>query len=245
MQKDKILEIKGLNKSYKQGHEEIRVLENLDFSIRRGEFVSIVGPSGSGKSTLLNIIGLLDHEYNGKVYLFGEDMGKSDELRKAELRLMHLGFVFQFDSLLPEFTVTENIEMSAMLLSQKKAKEENSAKKEDKEDKDGETPSSAELLKRFNLEEIADKFPMEISGGEKQRSAMMRALRNAPELLIADEPTGNLDPNNSDLIMRDLRRIADGGTAVIMVTHNEKSAFEADRVLRMEKGKLEVFEKMP
>ena len=239
------MEIKGLNKSYKQGHEEIRVLENLDFSIRRGEFVSIVGPSGSGKSTLLNIIGLLDHEYNGKVYLFGEDMGKSDELRKAELRLMHLGFVFQFDSLLPEFTVTENIEMSAMLLSQKKAKEENSAKKEDKEDKDGETPSSAELLKRFNLEEIADKFPMEISGGEKQRSAMMRALRNAPELLIADEPTGNLDPNNSDLIMRDLRRIADGGTAVIMVTHNEKSAFEADRVLRMEKGKLEVFEKMP
>lgn len=246
MQKDKILEIKGLNKSYKQGHEEIRVLENLDFSIRRGEFVSIVGPSGSGKSTLLNIIGLLDHEYNGKVYLFGEDMGKSDELRKAELRLMHLGFVFQFDSLLPEFTVTENIEMPAMLLSQKNRKEAAEGSNPTKKKKtDNPAPTAAELLKRFNLEEIADKFPMEISGGEKQRSAMMRALRNAPELLIADEPTGNLDPNNSDLIMRDLRRIADGGTAVIMVTHNEKSAFEADRVLRMEKGKLEVFEKMP
>ena len=238
MQKDKILEIKGLSKSYKQGREEIKVLENLDFRIKRGEFVSIVGPSGSGKSTLLNIIGLLDNEYSGKVSLFGEDMGKADELRKAVLRLKHLGFVFQFDSLLPEFTVKENIEMPAMLLSQKKAKEENSAKKEDKEDKDGETPSSAELLKRFSLEEIADKFPMEISGGEKQRSAMMRALRNGPELLIADEPTGNLDPNNSELIMKDLRRIANSGTAVIMVTHNEKSAFEADRVLRMENGLL-------
>lgn len=238
MEKQTILEIKGLNKAYKQGREEIKVLENLDFRIKRGEFVSIVGPSGSGKSTLLNIIGLLDNEYSGKVSLFGEDMGKADELRKAVLRLKHLGFVFQFDSLLPEFTVKENIEMPAMLLSQKKAKEENSAKKEDKEDKDGETPSSAELLKRFSLEEIADKFPMEISGGEKQRSAMMRALRNGPELLIADEPTGNLDPNNSELIMKDLRRIADSGTAVIMVTHNEKSAFEADRVLRMENGLL-------
>ena len=229
MQKDKILEIKGLNKSYKQGREEIKVLENLDFSIMSGEFVSIVGPSGSGKSTLLNIIGLLDNEYNGKVYLFGEDMGKSDELRKAELRLKHLGFVFQFDSLLPEFTVTENIEMPAMLLSQKNSKELPDGKH---------SMSSAELLKRFNLEEIADKFPMEISGGEKQRSAMMRALRNGPELLIADEPTGNLDPHNSELIMKDLRCIVDGGTAVIMVTHNEKAAFEADRVLRMENGKL-------
>ena len=240
MEKQTILDIKGLNKAYKQGREEIKVLENLDFRIKRGEFVSIVGPSGSGKSTLLNIIGLLDNEYSGKVSLFGEDMGKAGELRKAELRLKHLGFVFQFDSLLPEFTVTENIEMPAMLLSQKKAKEESSAKKEDKV---GETPSAAELLKRFNLEEIADKFPMEISGGEKQRSAMMRALRNGPELLIADEPTGNLDPNNSELIMKDLRRIADSGTAVIMVTHNEKSAFEADRVLRMENGRLAEAEK--
>ena len=246
MEKQTILDIKGLNKAYKQGREEIKVLENLDFRINRGEFVSIVGPSGSGKSTLLNIIGLLDNEYSGKVSLFGEDMGKADELRKAELRLKHLGFVFQFDSLLPEFTVTENIEMPAMLLSQKKAKEESSAKKENKEEKDNNasgTPSAAELLKRFNLEEIADKFPMEISGGEKQRSAMMRALRNGPELLIADEPTGNLDPHNSDLIMKDLRRIADGGTAVIMVTHNEKSAFEADRVLRMENGRLTEAEK--
>ncbi|MBO4555969.1 MAG: ABC transporter ATP-binding protein [Elusimicrobiales bacterium] len=243
MEKQTILDIKGLNKAYKQGREEIKVLENLDFRIRRGEFVSIVGPSGSGKSTLLNIIGLLDNEYSGKVSLFGEDMGKADELRKAVLRLKHLGFVFQFDSLLPEFTVKENIEMPAMLLSQKKAKEENSAKKEEKDNNASGTPSAAELLKRFNLEEIADKFPMEISGGEKQRSAMMRALRNGPELLIADEPTGNLDPNNSDLIMKDLRRIADGGTAVIMVTHNEKSAFEADSVLRMENGRLAEAEK--
>lgn len=236
MENNTILDITCLNKTYKQGHEEIRVLENLDFVIRRGEFVSIVGPSGSGKSTLLNIIGLLDNDYDGNVRLFGRNMEKTDEEKKAALRLAHLGFVFQFDSLLPEFTVHENIEMPAMLLAhsvKKNVAEPGIAAPEKKA-----APSADELLKRFNLEEISSKFPMEISGGEKQRSAMMRALRNGPELLIADEPTGNLDPANSELIMKDLRRTADSGTAVLMVTHNDKAAFEADRVLRMENGKL-------
>lgn len=216
-----ILEINSLSKSYMQGREKICVLDNLDFSISRGEFVSIVGPSGSGKSTLLNIIGLLDNVYDGSMKLFSKNMESIEEKHKAELRLKHLGFVFQFDSLLPEFTVLENIEMPACILGLSQG------------------ASAAELLKRFDLEEISSKFPMEISGGEKQRSAIMRALRNAPELLIADEPTGNLDPANSDMIMEDMRRTADSGTAVLMVTHNEKAAFEADRVLRMNHGKLE------
>ena len=197
------------------------MLENLDFSISKGEFVSIVGPSGSGKSTFLNIVGLLDDVYSGEIRLFGKRLEDMDEAEKAVLRLKNVGFVFQFDSLLPEFTILENIEMPARVLG---------------------SPAKGrglELLERFGLEVIAGKFPMEISGGEKQRAAMLRALRNGPALLIADEPTGNLDRHNSGVILDDLRRAADLGTAVLMVTHNEEAARRADRSLRMAGGRLE------
>ncbi|OGR68356.1 MAG: hypothetical protein A2081_02060 [Elusimicrobia bacterium GWC2_61_19] len=217
---DKIVEIEGLSKAYTQGHEQILVLENLDFSISKGEFVSIVGPSGSGKSTFLNIVGLLDDVYSGEIRLFGKRLEDMDEAEKAVLRLKNVGFVFQFDSLLPEFTILENIEMPARVLG---------------------SPAKGrglELLERFGLEVIAGKFPMEISGGEKQRAAMLRALCNTPALLIADEPTGNLDRHNSGVILDDLRRAADMGTAVLMVTHNEEAARRADRALRMAGGKL-------
>ncbi len=217
---DKIVEITGLSKAYTQGHEQILVLEELDFSISRGEFVSIVGPSGSGKSTFLNIIGLLDDTYSGEIKLFGKRLEDLDEAEKAVLRLKNIGFVFQFDSLLPEFTVLENIEMPARLLG------------------GGSPVSGLELLKRFDLEAIAGKFPMDISGGEKQRAAMLRALRNDPALLIADEPTGNLDRHNSGVILDDLRRAAGLGSAVLMVTHNAEAARRADRVLHMGGGKL-------
>jgi len=217
---DKIVEISKLGKAYTQGHEQLIVLDGLDFSIARGEFVSIVGHSGSGKSTFLNIIGLLDDTYSGEIKLFGSRLEDLSEAEKAVLRLKNIGFVFQFDSLLPEFTVLENIEMPARLLG-------------------GNVPGPGlELLKRFGLEAIADKFPMEISGGEKQRAAMLRALRNGPALLIADEPTGNLDRHNSGIILDDLRRAAGLGTAVLMVTHNEEAAGRADRMLRMAGGRL-------
>lgn len=218
---DKIVEIAGLTKAYTQGHEQILVLENLDFQISKGEFVSIVGPSGSGKSTFLNVIGLLDDVYSGEVRLFGRKLEDLDEDEKAALRLRNVGFVFQFDSLLPEFTVLENIEMPARVLGQ------------------ADQGRGLELLRRFGLEAIAKKFPMEISGGEKQRAAMLRALRNSPALLIADEPTGNLDRHNSGVILDDLRRAAELGAAVLMVTHNDEAARRADRVLRMAGGRLE------
>ena len=217
---DKIVEISGLSKAYTQGHEQILVLEELDFHIAKGEFVSVVGPSGSGKSTFLNIIGLLDDVYSGEIRLFGRRLEDMDEAQKAALRLKNIGFVFQFDSLLPEFTVLENIEMPARVLGPAKH------------------GRGLELLRRFGLEAIADKFPMEISGGEKQRAAMLRALRNGPALLIADEPTGNLDRHNSGAVLDDLRRAADGGTAVLMVTYNEEAARRADRLLKMSGGKL-------
>jgi len=153
--------------------------------------------------------------------LFDKNMEKLGEERKAALRLTNLGFVFQFDSLLPEFTVLENIEMPAKLSARSGG------------------PTVLELLNRFDLAEIAGKFPMEISGGEKQRVAMMRALRNGPALLIADEPTGNLDNHNSEIIMNDMFKIAREGTAVLMVTHNETAARRADRVLKMSERHLE------
>jgi len=217
---DKIVEITALSKAYTQGHEQIIVLEQLDFSISKGEFVSIVGPSGSGKSTFLNIVGLLDDTYSGEIKLFGRKLEDLDEAQKAVLRLKNIGFVFQFDSLLPEFTVLENIEMPARVLGGKQGR------------------TGLELLRRFGLEIIAGKFPMEISGGEKQRAAMLRALRNGPALLIADEPTGNLDRHNSGAVLDDLKRAADGGTAVLMVTHNEEAARRADRLLHMGGGRL-------
>ncbi|MBI5743706.1 MAG: ABC transporter ATP-binding protein [Elusimicrobia bacterium] len=218
---DNVVEINGLSKAYTQGHEQILVLEELSFHIAKGEFVSILGPSGSGKSTVLNIVGLLDDVYSGEVRLFGRKLEDLDEAEKAVLRLKNVGFVFQFDSLLPEFTVLENIEMPARVLGE------------------GGPGRGLELLKRFGLEAIAHKFPMEISGGEKQRAAMLRALRNGPALLIADEPTGNLDRHNSGVILDDLRRAAEMGAAVLMVTHNDEAARRADRVLRMAGGKLE------
>lgn len=215
-----IVEIKGLSKAYTQVHEQIPVLKELDFSISKGEFVSVVGPSGSGKSTFLNIVGLLDSVYSGEIRLFGQPLEDLDEHAKAVLRLKNIGFVFQFDSLLPEFTVLENIEMPARILGR------------------SEPGRGLELLRHFGLENIASSYPMAISGGEKQRVAMLRALCNNPALLIADEPTGNLDRHNSGIILDDLRRAASLGAAVLMVTHNEEAAAKTDRVMRMTDGKL-------
>lgn len=224
---DRIVEIKGLSKAYTQGHEQIPVLKELDFSISKGEFVSVVGPSGSGKSTFLNIIGLLDSVYSGEIRLFGQPLEDLAETAKAILRLRNIGFVFQFDSLLPEFTVLENIEMPARILGQ------------------AGPGRGLELLHHFGLEAIARSFPMSISGGEKQRVAMLRALCNNPALLIADEPTGNLDRHNSGIILEDLRKAASLGAAVLMVTHNEEAAGKTDRILRMSDGKLNAGELNP
>jgi len=217
---DNIVNIKNLRKTYVQGHEELVVLDGVDFSIGAGEFVSVVGPSGSGKSTFLNIVALLDDSYQGELKLFGHTVSAINEIKKAKMRLEHIGFVFQFDSLLPEFTVLENIEFPNRILGRKVGQ------------------SAETLLERFGLSAIANKFPMELSGGEKQRAAMLRALRNDPALLIADEPTGNLDEHNTDIIINDLRTAAGFGKGVLMVTHNTEAAKKADRILHMTGGKL-------
>ena len=217
---DKIVEITGLSKAYMQGHEQVQVLEEINFFARKGEFVVLLGPSGSGKSTFLNLVGLLDDSYSGEIRLYGRQLELLGEKEKAALRLKNIGFVFQFDSLLPEFTVLENIDMPSRIAGRS-------------------DPSRARgLLRRFGLEALAGKFPMEISGGEKQRAAILRALVNNPGLLIADEPTGNLDKHNAKIVLDDLKKANSLGASVVMVTHNETAASYGDRVLHLSGGRL-------
>jgi len=218
---NKIIEVKNLSKVYNQAHEQIIVLENVNLEIKRGEFISIVGPSGSGKTTFLNIIGLLDNMYSGTVSICGENISFMEEQKKAFFRLKNIGFVFQFDSLLPEFNIIENIEMPSKILGKSNAK------------------VAIELLKRFNLEKIADKMPLDISGGEKQRIAILRALRNNPQIVIADEPTGNLDKNNAKIVLDDFKKINKMGITIIMVTHNEEYARNySDTVYHLESSNI-------
>jgi ABC-type lipoprotein export system ATPase subunit len=216
-----IIEIKNLSKFYNQAHEQIKVLEEVFLNVKKGEFVSIIGPSGSGKSTLLNIIGLMDSIFSGNVLICGRDISFMSEDEKSEFRIKKIGFVFQFDSLLGEFNVLENVDMPARIMNKSSLK------------------VSMELLKKFSLEKLSYKMPNEISGGEKQRVAILRALRNSPEILIADEPTGNLDKNNANLVLSDLARLHKSGLSIIMVTHNEELASKyCDSIYRIESSKL-------
>ncbi len=206
------------------------VLEEVSLKMERGEFISIVGPSGSGKSTLLNLIGILDDCYSGLIKLFGHSLSSLNDNEKSLMRIKNIGFVFQFDSLLEEFTVMENIDMPARIMDGKSFAKPVA-------DKSG-SDVSMNLLRKFGMEDIAHKFPMDISGGEKQRAAILRALRNRPALVIADEPTGNLDKFNSKIILDDLKRISLSGACVLMVTHNEEAAKYGNRIYHLENGKL-------
>ena len=220
-----VLATSDLSKNYMQGHELIRVLSGINFSIKKGEFAVLLGPSGSGKSTFLNLAGLLDSPSEGEIKLFGSSASGLDETKKSKIRMMKIGFVSQFDSLLPEFTLLENTDMPARICSK------------------SDPAKALELLERFGLAEMAGKFPMEVSGGEKQRAAVARALRNDPELLLADEPTGNLDKHNAKIIFNDLKTLADSGIAVIMATHNEEAARYASRIVHLNDGKFTENEK--
>ncbi len=221
MKKDKIIEISGLTKTYQQGGEQILVLDGISFEAFRGEFVSIVGPSGCGKSTFLNILGLLDSSYGGSFKIFSMEPASMSEEEKAALRLKKIGFIFQFDSLLPEFTAFENVELAAMMAGRPSKR------------------ASMELFSSFSMEKLMNKNPREISGGEKQRIALLRALRNSPSLILADEPTGNLDHNNALKVLGDLKKACSLGACVITVTHNLSLAESfSDRILELREEKL-------
>ncbi len=218
-----VLEAKDIYKSFNEGKNNVDVIKGLSLAIEHGEFVSIVGSSGSGKSTLLHILGGLDLPTQGSILLNGKRFDQLGEAERGFLRNEHLGFVYQFHHLLPEFTALENVAMPLML-------RKNATFKEAKQ-------RAEYLLERVGLSHRLTHQPGELSGGERQRVALARALVTRPQLMLADEPTGNLDRNTATSIfelLADLRK--EFNMAMLVVTHDEQLAKQADRVLHMQDG---------
>lgn len=212
-------------KTYGEGDTATRALSSVSFSIEEGEFASIVGQSGSGKSTLLNLLGLLDTPTQGRVMLGDSDTTRLDRRQRARLRGEAIGFVFQFHHLLPEFSVSENMTMPLRIKGQRIGEEERAR--------------VGELLELLGLEGLGDKNANQLSGGQKQRVAIGRALINNPGIVLADEPTGNLDTSNTDAVYRLFRDInAERGTGFLIVTHDRAVAEMTDRILEVRDGEL-------
>ena len=220
-----ILAARDVSREYRMGSEVVRALDGVTLEIARGEFVAILGTSGSGKSTLLNLFGGLDRPTDGEVLFDGESLGPFTSREMSRYRLRRVGMIFQSFNLIPTMTARQNVSLALAFAGV---------------DRRMRQPKSLELLERVGLAARAEHRPAELSGGEQQRVAIARALINAPQLLLADEPTGNLDERTGEALHRLLRELqqADGLTAVI-VTHNRHLAAQCDRVLRLENGRLE------
>ena len=223
---DTIIHVGGLKKSYRMGRATVRVLSGLDLAVQRGEFLAVVGASGSGKSTLLHLMGLLDRPDEGSITLEGMDVTGLPDRVRARLRHEDIGFVFQFYHLLPELNVLENVQLAQMtgpwLRRRKEARDEAIA-----------------LLTRLGLKDRLRHRPGALSGGERQRVAIARALANHPKLLLADEPTGNLDSKTGHGILAVLMEFNKrSAQTLVMVTHDESLAREADRIVHLRDGKL-------
>lgn len=218
------LTLKNINKTFRQGNEILEVLKDVNLDIRPKEVVALIGPSGSGKSTLLQIAGLLENPTDGEVYIDGENCtGNSDNVRTM-LRSDYLGFVYQYHNLLPDFDAAENV-IIPQLIAGVKYKEA--------------ADKAMWLLQRLGLNEREHHRPAELSGGEQQRVAIARALANAPKLLLADEPTGNLDPNTSDNVFLTLLEVVkETGLSALIATHNIDLAHKMDRVVSLKDGRL-------
>ena len=221
-----IIELKGIDKVY-PGAVDNQVLFQIDLQFERGSFSSIVGESGSGKSTLLNIIGTLDRPTRGEVRIDGKRTDTLDKNKLAELRNRTIGFVFQFHYLLPEFTARENILMPYLIQSSKPTDEINRR--------------ADELLEMVGISHVKDHRPGKMSGGEQQRTAIARALINSPPIVLADEPTGNLDSSNTKNIYKIFREANERyGTTFIIVTHDRRIAEETDRIVEIKDGRIEM-----
>ena len=220
-----ILQTVGLKRSFTQGDVTIEVLRGVDLAVRPGEIVALLGPSGSGKSTLLQAVGLLEGGFDGSIRIGGREAASLDNDARTELRRDMLGFVYQFHHLLPDFDAIENVLLPQLIF--------------------GTEPEAArtratQLLTRLGLGNRLDHRPAKLSGGEQQRVAVARALANRPPLVLADEPTGNLDEHTADIVFAEfIELVRSEGSAALVATHNERIAAKMDRVLRLHEGVLE------
>lgn len=218
---NKIIELDNVIKLYQRGTEKVHAVDNVSLSIEEGEFLSIVGSSGSGKTTLLNLIGCVDKPTSGSVKLQGKETGNLTDKELTQIRSAAVGFIFQQFFLLPTLTALENVELPAVF--HRKPGLDNKAK---------------ELLSSVGLKNRADHLPSQLSGGEMQRVAIARALINNPKILLADEPTGNLDSANAEIILGILKGLNRQGLTVIVVTHSVELAQMAERMIRVKDGKI-------
>ena len=218
-----IITINNVNKTYHNGSLELQVLKNISFSVKKGEFLAIMGSSGSGKSTMMNILGCLDHEYDGEYFLDGIDISKSSEDELSEIRNKKIGFIFQSFNLLPRLTALENVELPLVYSSVPKADRHQKA---------------LELLELVGLKDRVHHRPNELSGGQRQRVAIARALVNNPSIILADEPTGNLDSKSEEEIIEILQKLNKMGKTIVIVTHEPNIGEIAQRKTVFKDGEI-------
>ena len=220
-----VLSTRDLKRSFVQGEVTIHVLRGVDLDVMPGEIVALLGPSGSGKSTLLQAVGLLEGGFEGSIRLGGQEASELDDEGRTRLRRELLGFVYQFHHLLPEFDASENVLLPQLVRGA---------------DRDSAQLRSEELLRKLGLGQRLEHRPAKLSGGEQQRVAVARALANQPPLVLADEPTGNLDEATADTVLGEfLSLVRNEGSAALVATHNERLAAKMDRVVRLHEGVLE------
>jgi lipoprotein-releasing system ATP-binding protein len=220
-----VLAVRGLQRSFEQGGIRIHVLRGVDLDIARGEIVALLGPSGSGKSTLLQAVGLLEGGFEGSIRIAGEEASRLDNDGRTRVRRDSLGFVYQFHHLLPDFTAAENVVLPQLIHAASP---------------DAARERAESLLAALGLGQRLTHRPSQLSGGEQQRVAVSRALANRPALVLADEPTGNLDEATADIVFQEFLTLVRGeGSAALVATHNERIAAKMDRVLRLHEGVLE------
>jgi putative ABC transport system ATP-binding protein len=220
---DIVIQLKDVGKVYQMDDVKVQALKKIDLEIKKNEFLAIMGPSGSGKSTLLDMIGCLDRPSYGKVFLNGVDISKLNDSQLARLRGREIGFVFQTFNLYPILSALENVELPMMIIEKNKKERKQRA---------------LELLKMVGLEGRAEHLPSQLSGGERQRVAIARSLANDPQIILADEPTGNLDSKSGDEIMRTFVRLNESGKTVVVITHDQTIASHAKKIVKIKDGEI-------
>jgi putative ABC transport system ATP-binding protein len=219
----KVIELKDIQKNYRIGESDFPILKGIDLDVEEGEFIALMGPSGSGKSTLLNIIGCLDRPTGGRFLLLGQEISLTSDVELARIRREELGFIFQTFNLISRISVQKNVEVPMMLSGFGRERRKERAQK---------------LLASVGIAHRSNFSPQNISGGERQRVAIARALANDPKIIIADEPTGNLDLKNSNEVMNILSNLNKDGRTIIMVTHNPEITENCSRIIRLRDGRI-------